>query len=97
MHYKEKNIKNLDINDINVAISGIIVSKIGNTILLDDGDAQITIISNNDQEFKENAYIRAFGTLIYIDNTLHLQTHFIQDLSNINKNLHKKIKGILSK
>jgi len=96
-YYKEKNIKTLKLEDVNVAISGFVLSISNNSILIDDGDTQITLIYSNLENIKENTYIRAFGTLVNLDNNLTLQTHFIQDLSNIDMHLHKKIKNLLSK
>lgn len=87
----EKEIKDITKEDIRVAVSGVIVNKNQNSFLLDDSTGQILVISETIPNYN---YLRVFGRIIPIEDHLELQAEFIQDLSNINKKIHKKIKEL---
>jgi len=91
--YKEVFIKNLNLNNPKVSVSGIIVGKEDGSLVLDDnfGVLQIEIES----EFNIGDYVRVFGNLIEIEEKLILKGDFVQDLNKINKELHRKVKGLL--
>ena len=91
--YKEVFIKDLNLNNPKVSVSGIIVGKEDGSLVLDDnfGVLQIEIES----EFNIGDYVRVFGNLIEIEDKLILKGDFVQDLNKINKELHRKVKGLL--
>ena len=90
--FAEKFVKDLKIEDLKVAVSGIIVNRTENSFLLDDGTGQIRVIGENLPVYE---YVRIFGNLTNLDEGLVLQAEIVQDLSKIDKNLHKKIKSML--
>jgi len=89
--YVEKFIKDLKPIDFRVALSGIIVNKAEASFLLDDGTAQIRV---NSDTIPSHGYLRVFGTLSNTQEGLELQSEIIQDLSKIDKKLHKKVKTL---
>lgn len=93
--FKEKFIKDLSETDFKVAVSGVIVSKNENTFLLDDSTGQITVSIIN-QGIPSYEYLRVFGKIMPYENGLELQAEIIQDLSKIDKEMHKKVKEVLS-
>ena len=84
--------KDLKIEDFKVAVSGIIVNRTENSFLIDDGTGQIRVIGEN---LPNHEYVRVFGNLTNLEEGLVLQAEIVQDLSKIDKNLHKKIKSML--
>jgi len=87
--YKETFIKNLK-NNSKAAVSGFIVDKNENSIVINDNTGNLPVIINTD--LKPNNFVRVFG--YYING--ELQAHLVQDLNTINKNLYIKFKMILN-
>jgi len=92
--YREKQIKNLQKEDMLVALSGIIVSKEINSFVLDDGTGSIGVFFDELQQGEEG-YIRVFGRLSSSEEGMEIQADFVQDLGNIDKKLHKKVIQLL--
>ena len=92
--YAEKFIKDISIKDFKVAVSGVIVNKSEKSFLLDDGTGQIAVSSSTVPDYQ---YIRVFGKVLPLENGFELQSEIIQDLSKIDKAIHRKIKELLSK
>jgi len=89
----EKNINNLDIKDIKVAISGLIIDKANDSIILDDGTGQVKV--NIDTNLEINSYARVFGRVLPYEDGLEIYGEIIQDFSKIDKLLYKKVKSLL--
>ncbi|MEK6904394.1 MAG: hypothetical protein AABW87_02255 [Nanoarchaeota archaeon] len=92
--YAEKFIRDLKNEDFKVALSGTIINKTENDFFLDDGTGQIRCIYANVSEYE---YVRIFGTLMPLPDGFELQGEIIQDLSKIDKQLHKRLKEALSR
>ncbi|SRR3989344_1855851 len=89
----EKNIKDLDIKDIKVSISGIIIDKTENSVILEDGTGQINV--SIETELPVNSYVRVLGRVLPYDDSLEVHGEIIQDFSKIDKLLYKKVKSLL--
>jgi hypothetical protein len=87
--YKESFINQLRDNS-KVAVSGFIVDKKENNIVINDNTGNLPVIIETDLEL--NSFVRVFGN--YFNN--QLQADLIQDLSNVNKQLYQKVKSILN-
>ena len=91
--YRESFIKDLNLENNKVSVSGFVVSKDANSLVIDDKTGILQIDIEN--ELNLNDYARAFGNLIKVDDKLILKCDFIQNLNEINKELHGKIKELL--
>lgn len=91
--YKEFFIKDLDLTNTKISVSGVIVSKDGNNLVIDDNTGILRVDVENDLNI--NDYARVFGNLIKIENNLILKGDFIQNLNEINKELYQKVKNLL--
>lgn len=87
--YKETFINELHENS-KVSISGFIVDKKENSIVVNDNTGNLAVIIQTNINL--NSFVRIFG--YYINN--ELQAHLIQDLSDTNKQLYNKVKQILN-
>tara|TARA_Y100000310_G_scaffold307746_1_gene350112 strand:+ start:1282 stop:1575 length:294 start_codon:yes stop_codon:yes gene_type:complete len=92
--FKDKYVKDIKTDDVNVSVSGVIVNKEEDSIVLDDGTGQI-FISNINTEINSD-FLRVFGRVLNLDNEIRLQGFFIQDLSKIDKLLYKKVKDMIN-
>ena len=91
--YVEKFVKDINANDFKIAVSGVIVNKTENSFLLDDGTGQVRVASAN---VPGHEYLRVFGKIMPMEDGFEIQAEIIQDLSKINKGLHKKVKSLLN-
>ena len=85
--YKETSINKLEDNS-KVSISGFIIEKNENSIIVDDNTGTLPIIIQT--ALSLNTFVRVFG---YYNNG-QLQANLIQDLNQINKQLYNKVKLI---
>ncbi|MFH1210033.1 MAG: hypothetical protein V1663_04560 [archaeon] len=85
--YKERFIK--DIESGRICLSGVIISKDNDNIVLDDKTGIITV--NIETNFDVGNYVRVFG--ICFDD--FLRGEIIQELNNSNKELHRSVKELL--
>jgi len=91
-YFKEKYIKSINSEDINVALSGVVINKEDNSFVLDDGTSQILVYSNIELN---GDFIRVFGKINYNGEEPQLQAFIVQDLSKVDKFLYKKVKDLM--
>ncbi len=94
--YIEKQIDSINESDTNIAVSGMMISKIESSFIIDDSTGQLAVLANN-VEIIENKYIRVFGRLIPSESGFELQADIIQDLSKIDTFLYNKVKTLLKR
>lgn len=92
--FVDKYIKDLSPSDTFVSISGVVVSKNADSIILDDGSGDIVVLLDSEDL---PSYVRVFGRLLRTEDGLRLQADFFQDVSKIDKLLYKKVKDLMNK
>lgn len=90
--YREKYIKDLDGEDSFVSISGIIVSKDDNNVILDDNTGRISVNINIG---KVGQFVRVFGRILPFEEGIQIQGEVLQDLSEMDKFLYNKVRELL--
>ncbi len=91
--YVEKFICDIKKEDVNVAVSGMVISKEDNSFILDDNTGQIIVNLINSQEVE--GYIRVLGRVLPYEEGIQLQGFIVQDFNKIDKVLYKKVKELL--
>ncbi|MBS3149864.1 hypothetical protein J4455_04205 [Candidatus Woesearchaeota archaeon] len=86
-----RNVKNIGEK---VAISGVVILVENEVFLIDDGTGQAKIVFSN-LEIPLGNYIRVFGTIIGLVSGVEIQGDLVQDLSKVDKVLHKRVKEFL--
>ncbi len=105
MNYKstvfiEKKISDiLPSKDIKVRILGTVVSKIDNSIFIDDGTgtAQVLLGSDITQDINENQLVRVFGRVIPAGDGFDISAEIIQDMKNLNIKLYTTVMNYYNK
>lgn len=92
--YKEKFIREITPEDKKISISGSIINKEDNLVLIDDSTGVIAVNINTSLNVK--TFVRVFGYLIRNNNDFQLQGQIIQDLGNVNRTLYNKVKSFLN-
>jgi len=100
-HYNKRKISEINPeNDFKVKVIGIIVDKKDDTILIDDGSAKIqefVNLPNIIDTINLNQLIRVFGSVMPTDEGFELKADIVQDLSDLNVNLYKKVDELYNK
>lgn len=97
---KEKEIAEIQKNDARVRITGTIVSKNenANSIDIDDGTGKVTVLLQSENRFSQletEDFIRVIGSVLAFDEGFEIKGDIIQDFSEIDKELYKKVKKTL--
>ena len=84
------------INKVNsrVTISGIVIIADENSFVIDDGSGQAHVFFTA-SEFKQGLYLRVIGLVTDLENFVKIQADIVQDLSSVDKLLHRRLKQIL--
>ena len=91
---RETLIRNIKVVNEKVAISGILVLIENEFCLIDDGTSTAKAFFT-DLNFPLGSYIRIFGIVVSLDNGIEIQADLVQDLSKIDKILHRRVKELL--
>jgi uncharacterized protein YdeI (BOF family) len=100
-HYVKKNIPGINPEvDLKIKVIGFVVDKKENTFVIDDGNGKIKIFVDEAsllENININQLIRVFGSTLPTEDGFEIKADAIQDLSNLNINLYKKIEELYNK
>ncbi len=100
-HYVKKKIEEINPEtDLKVKLLGFIVDKKDDTIILDDGSKKIKVFVDNPlivEKMNINQLVRIFGSTLPTDEGFEIKADVVQDLSNLNINLYKKVEELYNK
>ena len=91
LHYKQKQISEVNSNDSRVSIIGNVIGVSENSFVLDDGTGKIEIIS--DMQVEKNKLVRVFCSVI----EEKLKADIVQDMKSLDMTLFKKVKELYNK
>lgn len=92
--YIEKEIKDINTNDTNVSVTGVIINKGSNAFMLDDKTGQVQVITETNS-FEPNTFVRVLARVVPLEEGIQLHAIAVQDLSKIDKFLYNKIKTLI--
>lgn len=97
---KEKKIKDVNKKDARVKITGTVIGKNenANSIKIDDGTGKVTVLLESEQRFEEigmEDFIRIIGSVLAFDEGFEIKADVIQDFSEVDKELYKKVESVL--
>lgn len=97
---KRKKIGEVNKGDARVRITGTIIGKDkgSSSITLDDGSGEVVVLIQSDRLFKEvktGDFVRVIGSVLAFDEGFEIKGDVIQDFSEIDKELYKKVEKIL--
>ena len=100
-HYVKKKIEEINPEtDLKVKILGFVVDKKEDTFVLDDGSKKIKVFMDNPimvEKVNVNQLVRVFGSTLPTDEGFEIKADVVQDLSNLNIDLYKKVEGLYNK
>ena len=100
-HYVKKKIEEINPEvDLKVKILGFVVDKKDDTIILDDGSKKVKVFVDNPARVEKmniNQLIRVFGSTLPTEDGFEVKADAVQDLSNLNINLYKKVEELYNK
>ncbi len=100
-HYFKKSINEINPEtDLKIKIIGFVVDKKENTFVIDDGSGKVEVFVDESSRLDNiniNQLIRVFGSTLPMEEGFEVKADAIQDLSNLNINLYKKIGELYNK
>jgi RNase P/RNase MRP subunit p29 len=100
-HYVKRKIEEINPEtDLKVKIMGFVVDKKDDTVILDDGSKKAKVFVDNItivEKMNINQLIRIFGSTLPTDEGFEIKADVVQDLSNLNINLYKKVEELYNK
>ena len=93
----EKMISEIDSSSVRVRITGTIVDKKGNTIMLDDGTGKIQVSFAEPVPFDAQKLVRVFGRVVPNGEETEIQGEIIQSMEGIDLEALKKIRELEKK
>ena len=100
-HYIKRKIPEINPEvDLKVKILGFVVDKKENTLMVDDGSGKVSVFVDEASLLDNvniNQLIRVFGSTLPTEDGFEIKVDAIQDLSNLNINLYKKVEDLYNK
>ena len=100
-HYEKRKIPEINPDvDLKVKILGFVVDKKDDTIVLDDGSGKIKVFVDMPdmmEKIEINRLVRVFGSTLPTEDGFEIKADAVQDLSNLNINLYKKVDELYNK
>jgi len=97
-HYIKKIITEINPDtDLKVKLIGFVVDKKDDTVVLDDGSGKVNVfvdIPSMMEKINVNQAVRVFGSTLPTENGFEIKADLIQDLTNLNINLYKKVEEL---
>lgn len=87
-------IKNIKDATGKISISGIVTFVDNDFCIIDDGSGQAQILSDSNNIIL-GTYIRVFGQILMLKESIQIKAELIQELSKINPKMHKRVKELL--
>ena len=91
---KARKISDIKPEDIRVGITGTIIGKQGNVIVLDDGSGKVNASFEEPIKFGENQLVRVFGRVMPLESGVEIQGEIIQDMKGLDLELKKRVEKL---
>jgi uncharacterized protein YdeI (BOF family) len=100
-HYVKRKIPEINPDaDLKVKVLGFVVDKKDDTLMIDDGSGKVKVfvdIPSVMEKININQLVRVFGSTLPTEDGFEIKADVIQDLSNLNINLYKKVEELYNK
>jgi len=97
IHAADVSIAEIRPDNIRVRVLGTVIDKNDTRIVIDDGTGKLEVVFDNNVDVKINQLVRVFGRIIPLENGFELQGEIIQDMSGLDMDLYKKVKGLVKR
>ncbi len=100
-HYNTRKISEVNPDsDMRIKVMGVVVDKKDDTLVMDDGSGKLQVfvdLPNIMDKVDLNQLVRVFGSVLPTDQGFELRADIVQDLSDLNVNLCKKVNKLYNK
>lgn len=91
---KPRSISDIRPEDIRVSITGTIIGRQGNVIVLDDGSGKVNVSFEEPVRLGENRLVRVFGRVMPLEEGVEIQGEIIQDMEGLDLELKKRVEKL---
>jgi len=96
----EKKISDIKPDDIRVSVTGTVIDKQDDrVVVIDDGTGKVNVTFDDPEALKTvnlNQLVRIFGRVIPMEKGFELQGDILQDMSKLDMELKKRVESIIS-
>lgn len=93
MPSRDRLIAEISPDDARVRVVGMIIDKVGDSLILDDGSGKITVMLDAPTEFVVKQHVRVFGKVMQADGGAEIHGEVIQNMEKLNVPLYRKVLG----
>jgi uncharacterized protein YdeI (BOF family) len=90
----EKKISDIGKDDMRVKLVGLVIDKKDNVVVIDDGTGKINVVFEEPAQTDANKRVRVFGRVMPTEDGFEIQGEILQDMSNADMELYKKVSDI---
>ncbi|QGA80200.1 replication protein RepA [Candidatus Nanohalobium constans] len=85
-------------SDIRVRITGTVLSKEDDSVSLDDGSGTVEVFLEEEdmEDLEESQRIRVLGRVLPTPDSFEIQGEIVQDFSDIDQELHDRVKKVVN-
>lgn len=94
---KERKIEDIQPEDVRVRITGTVIDKNENTLVVDDGTGKINATFEEEPDAEKGQLVRVFGRIVPIEDGFEIQGELAQDMSSLDLELKKKVEKALGR
>ncbi|MEE9323411.1 MAG: replication protein RepA [Candidatus Aenigmarchaeota archaeon] len=87
----EKKVAEIGKDDIRVRLLGMVIDRKDNVVVLDDGTGKINVVFAEPVVTEANKRVRVFGRVIPSEGGFEIQGEILQDMSDVDLELYKKV------
>ena len=91
----ERKVSEIKPEDVRISIIGTVIDMKENKMVVDDGTGKIEVVFDDPVKTELNKMVRVFGRVIPIEEGFELQGEILQDMSQLDLELRKKIEDIV--
>src|SRR3989338_5722131 len=88
---RDRLIADIKQDDIRVRVVGMIIDKVGDSLILDDGSGKVTVMLDAPTEFGIKHQVRVLGRVMQADGGGEIHGEVLQDMAKLNMPLYRKI------
>ena len=90
----ERKVSEIKPEDIRVRVLGTVIDKQENKLVVDDGTGKIEAIFDDPVNVELKKMVRVFGRVIPLEDGFEIQGEILQDMSQLDLELHKKVESV---
>lgn len=91
MPCRDRLIADIGPDDVRVRVVGLIIDKVGDSLIVDDSSGKITVMLDAPTDRQINEQVRILGRVMPVDNGYELHGELVQDMKALDTPLYRNV------